>query len=162
MMWDLKLKFLWWIQILINLATLLKNNPEDIWKILDRSKEDDCILSKEHDSLNKFADLIDKVKNPIHPTEVFDMIVGTSTGEFLFAKLHFTTLLYPIIESYHSTRIHSGILWERVEVVVQLTSSEQLSRTNSSAVDLTVHQTMYPLFYNIVWLEMKLTHKWPF
>ena len=83
MMWDLKLKFLWWIQILINLATLLKNNPEAIWKILDRSKEDDNILSKEHDSLNKFADLIDKVKNPIHPTEVFDMIVGTSTGELL-------------------------------------------------------------------------------
>ena len=113
MMLDLKLKFLWWIQILINLATLLKNNPEAIWKILHRSKEDDNILSKEHDSLNKFADLIDTVKNPIHPTEVFDMIVGTSTGEYLFAKLHFTALLYPIIESYHSTRIHSGILWER-------------------------------------------------
>jgi hypothetical protein len=77
---------------------------------LHRSKEDDNILSKEHDSLNKFADLIDTVKNPIHPTEVFDMIVGTSTGEYLFAKLHFTALLYPIIESYHSTRIHSGIL----------------------------------------------------
>ena len=58
---------------------------------MDRSKEDDNILSKEHDSLNKFADLIDKVKNPIHPTEVFDMIVGTSTGEFL--TLHYTTLI---------------------------------------------------------------------
>ena len=77
---------------------------------MERSKEDDCILSEDHDSLNKFADLIDKVENPIHPTEVFDMIVGTSTGEFRFAKLHFTTLLYPIIGSYHSTRIHSGIL----------------------------------------------------
>ena len=77
---------------------------------MDRSKEDDNILSKEHDSLNKFADLIDTVKNPIHPTEVFDMIVGTSTGEYLFAKLQFTTSHYPIIESYHSTRIHSGIL----------------------------------------------------
>ena len=80
MMWNLKLKFLWWIQILINLATLLRNNPEAIWKILDRSKEDGGIFSEEHDSLNKFADLIDKVTNPIHPTEVFDMIVGTSTG----------------------------------------------------------------------------------
>ena len=77
---------------------------------MDRSKEDDNILSKEHDSLNKFADLIDKVKNPIHPTEVFDMIVGTSTGEFLFAKLLFTSFLYPIIGSYYSPRIHSGIL----------------------------------------------------
>ena len=77
---------------------------------MDRSKEDDNILSKEHDSLNKFADLIDKVKNPIHPTEVFDMIVGTSTGEFLFAKLLFTSLLYPIIGSYYSPRIHSGTL----------------------------------------------------
>ena len=78
-------RLLTWVQILKFTATLLKTNPEAIWKILEKSEEHESIFSKEpkHDSLNKFADLIDKVTNPIHPTQVFDMIVGTSTGLYL-------------------------------------------------------------------------------
>ena len=31
--------------------------------------------------LKKIAEILEGVESPVHPTEVFDMIVGTSTGK---------------------------------------------------------------------------------
>ncbi len=62
----------------MNAVTLLKKDPKVVSKALSEHNGD---LFDYIDDRYKFAQLLDEVKEPMHPTDVFDMIVGTSTGE---------------------------------------------------------------------------------
>ena len=59
-------------------VTLLKDEPSLFIPYLNNEDGND-FFENISDRLN-FANLLESVKSPIHPTEVFDMIVGTSTG----------------------------------------------------------------------------------
>ena len=65
---------------IMNLATLIQEDPSKIMSKLSDPKG--LFVSK--DQRIEFAQLLDEgVPNPIHPTEAFDMIVGTSTGALI-------------------------------------------------------------------------------
>ena len=70
------------VKDIMNMATLLIRCPEKI--------KDLCIkILEENDQpndLRKIANLLNGVESPVHPIEVFDMIVGTSTGKISAAK----------------------------------------------------------------------------
>ena len=71
------------VKDIMNMATLLIQNPEKIKdlciKILEKNPDEDELT----DDLRKIAKLLEGVESPVHPIEVFDMIVGTSTGKRL-------------------------------------------------------------------------------
>ena len=71
------------VKDIMNMATLLIQNPEKIKdlciKILEENLDEDDLPN----DLKKIAELLEGVESPVHPTEVFDMIVGTSTGKRL-------------------------------------------------------------------------------
>ena len=71
------------VKDIMNMATLLIQNPEKIKdlciKILEENQDEDELP----DDLKKIAKLLEGVESPVHPIEVFDMIVGTSTGKRL-------------------------------------------------------------------------------
>ena len=60
-------------------VTLLKDDPSLFIPYLNNEDGTNDFFDNSTDRLN-FANLLESVKSPIHPTEVFDMIVGTSTG----------------------------------------------------------------------------------
>ena len=64
---------------LMNTVTLLKQDPSLLLQYLQDGKE----LFENSDDRMNFAQLLESVSHPIHPTEVFDMIVGTSTGALI-------------------------------------------------------------------------------
>ena len=66
------------LEDIMNAATLLKTNPKAIQPFLASDTLFD--LSAERES---FSQLLSTVEDSIHPTEVFDMIVGTSTGSLI-------------------------------------------------------------------------------
>ena len=66
------------LEDIMNTATLLKTNPKAIQPFLASDTLFD--LSAERES---FSQLLSTVEDSIHPTEVFDMIVGTSTGSLI-------------------------------------------------------------------------------
>ena len=70
------------VKDIMNMATLLIENPEKIRDLCIKILEEN---PDEYDPnvLKKIAELLKGVKSPVHPTEVFDMIVGTSTGKRL-------------------------------------------------------------------------------
>ena len=80
---------------IMNMATILIRNPKSI--------EDLCLgLFKENNSNDKITKDLESLKNkldevdkPIHPVDVFDMIVGTSTGKcyYLFEPVTFDSQL---------------------------------------------------------------------
>ena len=65
----------------MNTVTILKNDPSLIFPYshIQDGKE----LFENRDDRMNFAQLLESVSSPIHPTEVFDMIVGTSTGALI-------------------------------------------------------------------------------
>ena len=65
----------------MNTVTLLKHDPSLIFPYshIQDGKE----LFENSDDRMNFAQLLESVSHPIHPTEVFDMIVGTSTGALI-------------------------------------------------------------------------------
>ena len=65
----------------MNTVTLLKHDPSLIFPYshIQDGKE----LFENGDDRRNFAQLLESVSHPIHPTEVFDMIVGTSTGALI-------------------------------------------------------------------------------
>ena len=66
---------------IMNMATLLIRNPDKIKnfciKILEENPDED----DQPNDLKKIAELLKGVESPVHPIEVFDMVVGTSTGK---------------------------------------------------------------------------------
>ena len=68
------------VKDIMNMATLLIRNPEKIKdlciKILEENPDED-----DQPNLKKIAEQLKGVESPVHPIEVFDMIVGTSTGK---------------------------------------------------------------------------------
>ena len=79
------------VKDIMNMATLLIRNPEKIKDLCIKILE---IQDPDEDDLKEIAELLKGVESPVHPIEVFDMIVGTSTGKILklsacvFACLH--------------------------------------------------------------------------
>ena len=74
------------VKDIMNMATLLIRNPEKIKDLCIKILEDSWILPDEDDQPNDLkyiAKLLKGVESPVHPIEVFDMIVGTSTGKRL-------------------------------------------------------------------------------
>ena len=68
---------------IMNTATLLARNPKMIkQECIDLFSDE---IGRKENILSTLADKLDtaNVENPIHPTEVFDMIVGTSTGALI-------------------------------------------------------------------------------
>ena len=65
----------------MNTVTLLKHDPSLIFPY-SHIQDGRELFQKVEDRLN-FAELLESVTQPIHPTEVFDMIVGTSTGALI-------------------------------------------------------------------------------
>jgi hypothetical protein len=65
----------------MNTVTLLKHDPSLIFPY-SHIQDGRELFEKVEDRLN-FAELLESVTQPIHPTEVFDMIVGTSTGALI-------------------------------------------------------------------------------
>ena len=59
------------IMEIMNLATLMKRNPKEVTKLL----EDDQELKKQ-ETLASFKEKVENVQEPIHPTEVFQYIMG--------------------------------------------------------------------------------------
>ena len=64
------------LQDVMNTVTLLTQNPDKLFKMI--SQKDDLFTTATERC--ELADELKYVQNPIHPTEVFDMMVGTSTG----------------------------------------------------------------------------------
>ena len=68
------------VKDIMNMATLLIENPERIKdlciKMLEENPDED-----DQPNLKKIAEQLKGVESPVHPIEVFDMIVGTSTGK---------------------------------------------------------------------------------
>ena len=56
---------------IMNLATLMKRNPKEVTTLL----KDDFELKKA-ETLESFKKQVDNVQDPIHPTEVFQYIMG--------------------------------------------------------------------------------------
>ena len=68
------------VKDIMNMATLLIRNPEKIKDLCIKILE---IQDPAEDVLKGIAELLKGVESPVHPIEVFDMIVGTSTGKRL-------------------------------------------------------------------------------
>ena len=78
---------------IMNMATILIRDPKSIKDLClglfeekNTSNED---ITVHKDNLVSLKKKLDEEKDPVHPVDVFDMIVGTSTGKcyYLFAKL---------------------------------------------------------------------------
>ena len=61
------------IKEIMNLATLMRDDPKEVTKLL---KEDEGL--KKPETLKSFKDKVDEVKDPIHPNDVFQYIIGKS------------------------------------------------------------------------------------
>ena len=68
------------LEDLMNTVTMLKNSPEPLLNVI---KNERASLFQKLETREAFAKLIDSVENPVHVTEVFDMISGTSTGALI-------------------------------------------------------------------------------
>ena len=68
------------LQDLMNTVTMLRDHPGDL---LDVIKDERVSLFRKLETREAFAKLIDNVENPVHVTEAFDMISGTSTGALI-------------------------------------------------------------------------------
>ena len=68
------------LQDLMNMTTALRDHPQKIFKIIEN--EHNNLLAKS-DTRQKLAQLINEISNPIHPTEVFNMFAGSSTGALI-------------------------------------------------------------------------------
>ena len=62
---------------LMNTVTLLKQDPSLLLQYLQDGKE----LFENSEDRMSFIQLLESVSKPVHPTECFDMIVGTSIGK---------------------------------------------------------------------------------
>ena len=69
------------LQDVMNMATILRDSPKEVFKVI--AKNDRETLLAKPAARQKMAELIKEVKHPIHPTEVFDMMAGTSTGALI-------------------------------------------------------------------------------
>ena len=71
---------------IMNMATILIRNPklivEDCLELFNKNASYDDITTDKH-NLVSLKKKLDDVKDPVHPVDVFDMIVGTSTGKCL-------------------------------------------------------------------------------
>merc|ERR1712223_57233 len=65
----------------MNTVTILKHDPSLIFPYT-HIQDGNELFDNAEDRMN-FSMLLESVKEPIHPTEVFDMIVGTSTGALI-------------------------------------------------------------------------------
>ena len=70
------------LQDLMNTTTMLRDHPNDLLNVIKLEGGSKSLFQKPG-TRKAFAQLIDEVTNPIHPTEVFDMISGTSTGALI-------------------------------------------------------------------------------
>ena len=70
---------------IMKLYTIIKTEPQKLMNFVDSNTEqDDKIFKKEN--LEEFNTLLHKVnpnENLVHPTDVFDVICGTSTGALI-------------------------------------------------------------------------------
>ena len=64
----------------MNCVTLLYEDAIVISKAISSHVDEKEELFENVDDRHDFAQLLDSVQDPLHPTRVFDMIVGTSTG----------------------------------------------------------------------------------
>ena len=71
------------VKDIMNMATLLIENPEKIKDLCIRILEENPDEDDPSKDLKRIAELLKGVESPVHPIEVFDMIVGTSTGKRL-------------------------------------------------------------------------------
>ena len=71
------------LQDIMNTASLLEANPKAIQPFLSSNTLFDSSDSESPNSRESFSKLLLTVEDPIHPTKVFDMIVGTSTGSLI-------------------------------------------------------------------------------
>ena len=69
------------VKDILNMATLLIRNPEKIKALCIKILKENPNVDDQPDDLKKISELLEGVKSPVHPIEVFDMIVGTSTGK---------------------------------------------------------------------------------
>ena len=65
------------LQDLMNTTTMLRDDPA---KLLDIINNERTSLFQKKETRQAFSQAIGQVQNPIHPTEAFDMIAGSSTG----------------------------------------------------------------------------------
>ena len=68
---------------LMNTVTLLKQDPSLLLQYLQDGKE---LFGTSEDRMS-FIQLLESVTKPVHPTECFDMIVGTSIGALIAVGL---------------------------------------------------------------------------
>ena len=71
------------VKDIMNMATLLIENPEKIKDLCIKILEENPDEDEQPNDLKNIAKLLKGVESPVHPIEVFDMIVGTSTGKRL-------------------------------------------------------------------------------
>ena len=69
------------VKDIMNMATLLIRNPEKIKDLCIKILEENPDVDDQPNVLREIAKLLEGVESPVHPIEVFDMIVGTSTGK---------------------------------------------------------------------------------
>ena len=69
------------VKDIMNMATLLIRNPEKIKNLCIKILEENPDVDDQPNVLREIAKLLEGVESPVHPIEVFDMIVGTSTGK---------------------------------------------------------------------------------
>ena len=65
------------LQDLMNTTTMLRDHPAKLLEIISNERTS---LFQKKETREAFSQVIGEVKNPIHPTEAFDMIAGSSTG----------------------------------------------------------------------------------
>ncbi|XP_046841011.1 uncharacterized protein LOC124435104 [Xenia sp. Carnegie-2017] len=63
----------------LRLATIVLRNPDDVSCLVDNDEKEVDFL-KDSNVREFLIDFMDGVEDPIHPTDLYDMIVGTSTG----------------------------------------------------------------------------------
>ena len=70
---------------IMNMATLLIRNPKSIEDLclglFEEKNTSNDDITKSKPNLVSLKEKLDKVVDPVHPVDVFDMIVGTSTGK---------------------------------------------------------------------------------
>ncbi|XP_046840154.1 uncharacterized protein LOC124434311 [Xenia sp. Carnegie-2017] len=65
----------------LRLATIVLRNPETLdYLVYEESNEWKMHFLEDRDVRESLINDLKEVENPIHPTDIFDMIVGTSTG----------------------------------------------------------------------------------
>ena len=72
----------------MSLATQMRDSPRDITRLLQQ----DMYLDKQ-ETLQSFRSLAESVKNPIHPTDAFDYIMGKSSFENILGAISFQLLV---------------------------------------------------------------------